>query len=70
MAIINTDYLGTLEELARRLILIVDDVYVQVHKCDLVREVRLYVTVGLLDISVFSGGSRPSDKGRARSSRP
>ena len=52
MAIINTDYPGTLGELARRLILIVGAVYVQVHMCDHVRGVRLYVTVDLLDISV------------------
>ena len=52
MAIINTDYPGTLGELARRLILIVGAVYVQVRMCDHVRGVRLYVTVGLLDISV------------------
>ena len=53
MAIINTDYPGTLGELTRRLILIVGAVYVQVHMFDHVREVRLYVTVGLLDISVW-----------------
>ena len=51
MAIINTDYPGNLGELARGLILIVGAV--QVHKCDHVREVRLYAP-GLLDISVYS----------------
>ena len=51
MAIINTDYPGTLGELAPGLILIVGGVLV--HKRDHVREVRLYAH-GLLDISVYS----------------
>ena len=51
MAIINTDYPGTLGELARGLILIVGAV--QVHKRDHVREFRPYAP-GLLEISVYS----------------